>query len=244
MTGRARCSSARLRIRPSCCACRMMRSRGRWRATPSWSMRSSVSSARSITRSPPSRTCTLCCDALPTRRGTLDMRVLALAAITADGLIGRSAHHLVNWSSREDKRMFAGTSRVAGVIVMGRSTYEVMGKPLSDRLQIVLTSRPEAYHSIAGVVEFTAQPPAEVLADLERRGFKEVVIGGGGSVYHAVFLAGRGDEVWVSVLPLLFGPGGSLFGGVSARAPMRPRSVQRGFERSVRRQYALRSERP
>ena len=167
------------------------------------------------------------------------MRVLALAAITADGLIGRSAHHLVNWSSREDKRMFAATSRAAGVIVMGRATYEVMGKPLSDRLQVVLTSRPEAFQSIPGVVEFTAQTPAEVLADLERRGFKEAVIGGGGSVYHAFLTAGLVDELWLTVEPLLFGQGVSLLGGISADVRMRLLAVERMSENSVQLKYSL-----
>src|SRR5436305_5490845 len=155
------------------------------------------------------------------------MRVLALAAITADGLIARSAHHLVTWSSREDKRMFAATSRKAGVIVMGRATFEVMGKPLAGRLQIVLTSRPEAYHTIPGVVEYTAKPPADVLADLERRGFAEVVVGGGGSVYHAFLTAGLVDELWLTVEPLLFGAGVSLLGGRSADVHMRLLAVER-----------------
>ena len=67
------------------------------------------------------------------------MRVLILAAITVDGKIARGDAEFTGWSSREDKRLFARTSREAGVVVMGRRTFETLPAPLPGRLNVVLS---------------------------------------------------------------------------------------------------------
>lgn len=167
------------------------------------------------------------------------VRVVAIAAITADGMIARGPDHPVTWSSKEDKRMFAAASRRAGVIVMGRSTYEAMPKPLADRLQIVMTSTPERFTGIAGQVEFTAHSPEKVLADLEQRGFREVVVGGGGAIYHAFIAAGLVDELWLTVEPLLFGAGVSLLGGQTVEAQLRLLEVVHLSAQAVQLKYAM-----
>jgi len=51
--------------------------------------------------------------------------------VTADGRIGRHPLDPPTWTSREDKRMFAAVSRQAGVVVMGRATFEAMPKASS-----------------------------------------------------------------------------------------------------------------
>ncbi|HEY7357717.1 MAG TPA: dihydrofolate reductase, partial [Ktedonobacterales bacterium] len=107
------------------------------------------------------------------------MRVIAIAAITADGLIARHAQHRTDWTSKADKQMFAAASRKAGVIVLGRATFATFPRPLKDRLHIVMTTHPEVVTSTAGVVEYTAAAPAEILRNLEARHFAEVIIGGG-----------------------------------------------------------------
>ncbi len=140
------------------------------------------------------------------------MRVIAVAAITADGRIARHPADPPTWTSREDKRMFAAVSRRAGVVVMGRSTFAAMPKPLEARLNVVLSARPAAYASVPGVVEYTGDPPAAVLDDLARRGFTEVIVAGGASVYRQFIAAGLVDELWLTVEPLLFGAGISLLG--------------------------------
>ena len=137
--------------------------------------------------------------------------MLLLAALTVDGKIARSAHELSDWSSREDKRLFMRTSKEAGVIVMGRATYETLPAPLAGRLHVVLTRQPANRAAPAGV-EFTDDPPARVLAQLAGRGYTTVVLGGGAQTYRAFLDAGLVDELWLTVEPLAFGRGIALFG--------------------------------
>src|SRR4029077_13639552 len=68
------------------------------------------------------------------QEGTAPMRVLILAAITVDGKIARADAEFTGWSSHEDKRLFARTSREAGVVVMGRRTFETLPAPLPGRI--------------------------------------------------------------------------------------------------------------
>jgi dihydrofolate reductase len=149
------------------------------------------------------------------------MRVIAVAAVTADGRIGRNPNDPPTWTSREDKRMFAAASRRAGVVIMGRATFAAMPKPLEGRLNVVITSTPNAYMPQPDSVEYTADPPAAILADLARRGYSEVIVGGGASVYRQFLAAGLVDELWLTVEPLTFGAGISLLGDEPAELRLR-----------------------
>src|SRR5689334_5924202 len=124
------------------------------------------------------------------------MRVLLLATITLDGKIARDASQFTNWSSREDKRLFQRTSKEAGVVIMGRATFETLPAPLPGRLNVVMTRDAEAArirHAQIEGVEWTAEGPAEVLAGLEARGYTTAVLGGGAQIYRAFLEAGLVD---------------------------------------------------
>ncbi len=146
------------------------------------------------------------------------MRVLLVAAITVDGKIARRADELNDWSSREDKRIFFRTSREAGVVIMGRTTYETLPTPLPGRLHVVLTSHPE-WHAPAGV-ELTADPPARIIERLAERGYTTAVLAGGARTYREFLEAGLVDELWLTIEPLAFGGGISLFGDDAADATL------------------------
>lgn len=167
------------------------------------------------------------------------MKVIAIAAITADGMIGRSAGHLTNWTSKADKQMFAAASRKAGVVVLGRATFATFARPLKDRLHIVLTSQPTAFVSTPGVVEYTDAAPAEILRDLEARQFSEAIIGGGASIYRLFLESGLVDELWLTVEPVLFGAGISLLGGGSVAIRMRLLETVQLSSETVQLKYAL-----
>ncbi|MGH2486530.1 MAG: dihydrofolate reductase family protein [Ktedonobacterales bacterium] len=167
------------------------------------------------------------------------MRVLAIAAISADGYIARTQRDDVSWSSSEDKRMFAATSRHAGVVVMGRKTFDSMPGPLPDRLQVVMTSTPESFQSLPGRVEFTANDPRAILRDLAERQFQEVIIGGGGAVYSQFVSAGLLDELWLTIEPLLFGAGVPLLRGSPLERRMRLVSVTQLAPNTLQLKYAF-----
>lgn len=134
-------------------------------------------------------------------------RVLLIAAQTVNGKIAHNNDELVRWTSKEDKELFVHITQECGVVVMGRRTYETMGKPLPGRLNIVLTHSPESGKNQPGVLEFSNEGPGEILQGLAARGYERVAIIGGASIYTLFFAAGLVDEVLITIEPLIFGRG-------------------------------------
>jgi dihydrofolate reductase len=141
------------------------------------------------------------------------MKIILMAAVTLDGKIARHNSHFVDWSSREDKKLFFQTSKRAGVIIVGNSTFKTFPSPLPGRLHVVFTRTLEGKQSVPGSIEFTNAPPQQIVTDLESRGYTEAVLTGGAQI-NALFLqAGLIDEIWLTVEPLIFGEGINLFLG-------------------------------
>lgn len=139
------------------------------------------------------------------------MNAIALAAVTVDGKISHNDTELVNWTSKEDKQLFAATTKEAGVIVLGKKTFDTFPKPLPNRLHIVLTKNLQTKTNIEGVVEYTNDRPNGILDKLKLRGFDTVVIAGGAQIYTLFLKAKCIDELWVTIEPKIFGTGISLF---------------------------------
>lgn len=133
--------------------------------------------------------------------------VFIIAALTADGFIGKNNSHLADWTSKEDKTFFIEISKKAGVVVMGLNTFNTMKKPLKDRVNIVYS---EEKINCDGV-EITSKEPKKLLEELYNRGFKEVAICGGSQIYTLFMESGLVDALYLTIEPLVFGSGISLF---------------------------------
>nr|AIA10584.1 dihydrofolate reductase [uncultured bacterium] len=133
------------------------------------------------------------------------MKVSVVAAITADGFIGRDAHHLSDWTSKEDKQVFVRLTKEAGTIVMGSKTYATIGRPLPGRRNIVYTTRPNEFQ-IEGV-EATSEEPAMLVARLEQEGATGLAVCGGASIYGQFMRAGVVTDLYLTIEPVLFGTG-------------------------------------
>ncbi len=81
-------------------------------------------------------------DAMATRPGTIAI----IAAIADNGVIGRNND--LPWRLRDDLRRFK-TLTLGHPVIMGRLTYESMGRPLPERHNLVLSRTPG--FSAAGV---------------------------------------------------------------------------------------------
>ena len=138
------------------------------------------------------------------------MKVTLMMALTLDGKIGRSADHFPDWTGKEDKQLFVDITRRAGVIIMGSRTFFTIGKPLPGRKNIVLT-RDSSRSSDDPDLVFTSDSPKDVLADLEKEGYQEAILAGGALINSLFAKDNLIDEVVVTISPLIFGQGLSLF---------------------------------
>jgi len=133
------------------------------------------------------------------------MKVFIIAALTADGFIGRDSNHLADWTGHEDKKNFVRLTREAGVIVMGSRTFATLGRALPGRRTIVYTHNPAAI--TAPDVETTSEVPAILIKRLANEGAHGLAIIGGAAIYDLFMQAGVVDELYLTITPLLFGQG-------------------------------------
>lgn len=135
------------------------------------------------------------------------MKTFIIAAVSADGFIAKDTQHSpMYWTSKADKKRFVELTKKAGVVVMGSATYKTIGAPLKERVTIVY-SKSQTFPD----VEVTQKSPIELINELEGRGFKEVAICGGSQIYTMFLKAGVVDTVYLTVEPILFGKGISIF---------------------------------
>jgi dihydrofolate reductase len=139
------------------------------------------------------------------------MKTLIIAALTADGFIGRDAKHLADWTGKADKKLFTDVTKAAGIMVMGSRTFETIGRALPGRRTIVYTHRPEEFAGIDSV-DTTSEDPARLIAKLRAEGANGVAICGGASIYNMFMAAGVVDELYLTYVGKVFGTGVPLFG--------------------------------
>lgn len=138
------------------------------------------------------------------------MKVILIMAVTADGIIARNGSHFPDWTCTEDKQMFKRISQQAGVIVMGSRTYDTIGKPLAQRLNVVMTRHPERYAPSENLHFFNGTP-ANLLKELAAKGFDTVILAGGATI-NSMFMASNSiDEILLTISPKLFGQGLTIF---------------------------------
>lgn len=103
--------------------------------------------------------------------------VTMVAAVAENGVIGLAGK--IPWHLPEDFAHFKDTTS-GHILILGRTTHEGIGKPLPNRVTIVLTRDP-AWHG-EGVYVAATLPDALKLADTMEG---DVMIGGGAVVYEA-----------------------------------------------------------
>lgn len=119
------------------------------------------------------------------------------------------------WSSQEDKKHFSKITKEIGVVIMGRKTFEEIGKPLDKRKNIVLTGEPEKYQKLEktyqGSLFFTDEKPESLLNRLESEGYQTAALIGGPTI-NALFLEKNLiDEMYLTIEPVIIEGDLSLF---------------------------------
>jgi dihydrofolate reductase len=173
------------------------------------------------------------------------MNVVLIAAISADGKIAeREGQTSLDWTSKEDTKFFVLKTKEIGVVVMGRKTFETIGKPLKDRRTIVMTRSPLLTKEGLGVVgvvagvAYTDESPEELVSRLNGEGVQSLALAGGASVYSQFLQAGLVSELYLTVEPVLFGTGVPLASGFE-RLEMELVDVTRLGEQAVLLHYRI-----
>lgn len=80
------------------------------------------------------------------------------------------------------------------IVIMGRKTFESIGKPLPNRINIVITRNPAFYEDNVVI----AHSLDEALRLAELKGEKEVFIIGGGQIYEEAI--GKADKLYLTIV--------------------------------------------
>ena len=117
------------------------------------------------------------------------MIISMVLAAAQDGLIGTGEG--LPWHLPRDLRRFRATT-MGKPIIMGRRTYESIGRPLDGRLNIVVSRRPG--YAVEGALAVGSIDDALDAA----AGAGEACVIGGGEVFEAAY--GRCDRVYLTIV--------------------------------------------
>ncbi len=121
------------------------------------------------------------------------MKISIIAAIGRNNVIG--SENKLPWKMRADMKRFVSLTK-GKTVVMGRKTFESIGRPLKDRTNIILTRNPD--FSADGC---TVANSLEEVFELTE-GQDEIMIIGGASVYKQ-FLP-RADKMHLTIIDFNF----------------------------------------
>nr|AIA14139.1 RibD C-terminal domain protein [uncultured bacterium] len=150
------------------------------------------------------------------------MKVLLIAAMTADGYIAKDKDHLAtDWTNPEDKYLFTHFVKdLGGNMVMGLNTFvtiakkfpTVFNKAIPGRRLLVYTYNPEDVVPYPNV-EAVTEPPEKLVRRLAKEGLKNLTVCGGAQIYTMFMQAGVVDELYIDMQATVFGGGVTIFNG-------------------------------
>ncbi|MCP3921106.1 MAG: dihydrofolate reductase [Desulfobacterales bacterium] len=138
------------------------------------------------------------------------MKVILLMAMTADGLTAKNSSEFVDWTEKEDKKIFVDVTKRSGAVIMGRNTYKTIEKPLKNRKNIVYSKSVKGEYPDQDLF-YTSEKPELLLKKLETEGFKEVVLIGGSEINTLFARSNLIDELLLTLSPVFFGSGLTMF---------------------------------
>lgn len=122
-----------------------------------------------------------------------DIAVVIVAAVARNGVIGSGGE--MPWRLSTDLKRFRSLT-MGKPVIMGRKTYDALGKPLAGRTNIVVTRSPDFAPDGVMVV---SDPEVAIAAATEvarRDGQGEVAVIGGGQIYAATI--NRADRLYIT----------------------------------------------
>ena len=124
-------------------------------------------------------------------------KISLIAAITPERVIGKRGGGML-WHIPEDMQHFKETT-TGHAVVMGRKTYETIGKPLPNRTNIIIT-RDRNYSALGCIIAHSLEEAIEKAALLDDRQtrYNEVFVMGGGEIYEQAI--GLADKLYLTLV--------------------------------------------
>jgi len=120
-------------------------------------------------------------------------KISLIAAIASENRALGKDNQLI-YKIPEDQKRFRELT-TGHVIIMGRKTFESIGRPLPNRMNIVVTSHPE---DLKGKGVFVAGNIKEALDMAEEKEKREIFIIGGGKIYEETIW--RADKLYLTIV--------------------------------------------
>jgi dihydrofolate reductase len=116
-----------------------------------------------------------------------------------------------NWTSKEDKVFMRALLAKCDVVIVGNNTYKTAVKPLSKRNCIVFSRSANKLISKSANLLYVNPGKVNIKRLIEKLGYSKVALLGGAQTYSYFLEHGLLDEIYLTIEPLAFGGGISLF---------------------------------
>ncbi|MGD8782417.1 MAG: dihydrofolate reductase [Ignavibacteria bacterium] len=123
------------------------------------------------------------------------MEKIIIAATAQNGVVGNLGK--IPWHSSEEFKHFKQTT-MSFPIIMGRKTFESIGKPLKGRLNVVISRNPELNYEFDNLKIFKSLEESIIFCETEN--YEKAFIIGGGEIYKKSILFA--DKMIISKMKL------------------------------------------
>lgn len=125
----------------------------------------------------------------------MTVTISAIAAMSRNFVIGKDNKLL--WHIPEDFKHFK-TTTMGKPVIMGRKTYESLGKPLPGRTNIVITGKPNQVTGDIVIVTTVDEAISKAKQIAAETNVNEIFIIGGGQIYEAAMP--QTDRIYLTVI--------------------------------------------
>jgi len=138
------------------------------------------------------------------------MKVVLYMAISVNGMIAKSNDD-TSWISKEEWNSYSLAVRTAGNLIVGHRTYIILTKQpeFSEFKDVRLIVVANKHVQTVAPNHFVVHSPMKALELL--KGYKEVIVAGGGSLNASFMEAHLVDEIFIDIEPIILGRGIPLF---------------------------------
>lgn len=134
----------------------------------------------------------------------------AVAAVTMDGFIARYSGHFSDWTTKEDKDHLHKMEAKADALFLGRKTFEIAKQKISKFNCIVLSSKAKGVERKGNAIFFNPKKNS-LQKILKENGFEKICVLGGRGAYNYCLKNNLLDEIFLTIEPVLFGNGITMF---------------------------------